>query len=103
MRVEDDEASADGELLSETHTVADSISTIGEEFELDVSDHGAAFDELADTRAVDNAAAAAASRQSRLVDTLNSIVEYASEKRTAKREGQVREAICERKASHVRR
>ena len=81
------------EVLSEDHTIADSqttdFSSVIDDFdESDNEDYDIDMDELLarGVRDSDNAEAAAASRETKLAEVLNSIDEFASEKRSAKRE-----------------
>ncbi|KAL7576403.1 hypothetical protein ACA910_018208 [Epithemia clementina (nom. ined.)] len=108
--LDDDDSSADSgmvtpsdkkiqELLPEDHTIADSASTIISAFEEDLgSEHGGegatgADDDLLlahGNRTADQAEAAAAARQARLQEVLVSMDEFASEKRSAKRESRLK-------------
>jgi len=95
---ENDNSTGNGkaEQLAEDHTIADSMTTdfssYGDDFDSDNEDNDMDMDDLLahGVRESDQAEAAAAGRDVRLQEIMTSMDEFASEKRTAKREARLK-------------
>lgn len=89
---DDDDPNKNDELLSETHTIAD--DSVTSDFEADASEGGIDWFAPTDIEETESAAhQAAVSRHAKLQSALSMLTDYPSEKRSARREGQLRKTF----------
>lgn len=89
--LEDDNNTFEGEIdrLSEDHTIAETITTLEDDFEAD-TDAEEIEDLIMTGRSGDNSQAAASNRHARCIDSLNSVEDLMIEKRSTRREAGLR-------------
>jgi len=89
--LDDDENTFEGEIdrLSEDHTIAESITSLADDFEAD-TDAEEIEDLIITGSAGDNSQAAASNRHARCIDSLNTVEDLITEKRSARREAGLR-------------
>lgn len=89
--LEDEENTVDGDIdrLSEDHTIAETITTLEDDFEAD-TDADEIEDLISTGSTGDNSQAVAINRHARCIDSLNSVEDLITEKRSARREAGLR-------------